>query len=71
MEVLEQGFQLTRRPNIYDFKTRGQAGRPSEASFAKVEETTLRPGFGKVALKSRDQGYFEIANKLRQINFDV
>ncbi|KRX70581.1 hypothetical protein T06_14857 [Trichinella sp. T6] len=48
-----------------------QAGRPAEARLAKVEETTLRPVVGKVALKSRDQGYFEIANKLRQINFDA
>ncbi|KRX28983.1 hypothetical protein T06_4139, partial [Trichinella sp. T6] len=32
-------------------------------SLAKVEETTLHPGVGKVALNCRDQGCFEIAHK--------
>ncbi|KRX39585.1 hypothetical protein T05_9706 [Trichinella murrelli] len=27
LEILEQGFQLTRRPNIYDFKTSGYKNR--------------------------------------------
>ncbi|KRX37418.1 hypothetical protein T06_890 [Trichinella sp. T6] len=40
-------------------------------TLAKVEEPTLYPGVGKVALKSRDQGYFEIANKLQKINLDA
>ncbi|KRX22891.1 hypothetical protein T07_1882 [Trichinella nelsoni] len=39
--------------------------------MAKVEEPTFYQGVGKVAMKSRDQGYFEMANKLRQINFDA
>ncbi|KRY24702.1 hypothetical protein T01_11423 [Trichinella spiralis] len=38
LEILEQGFHLTRRPNIYDFETRGykflnQACRPAEAQL--------------------------------------
>ncbi|KRY15221.1 hypothetical protein T12_1619 [Trichinella patagoniensis] len=57
LEVLEQGFHLT-RPKPVDLP---------KHSLAKVEEPTLNPGVGKVALKSRDQGYFEIANKLRQV----
>ncbi|KRZ83913.1 hypothetical protein T08_9666 [Trichinella sp. T8] len=61
LEVLEQGFHLT-RPKPVDLP---------KHSLAKVEESTLNPGVGEVALKSRDQGYFEIANKLRQINFDA
>ncbi|KRX28971.1 hypothetical protein T06_1521, partial [Trichinella sp. T6] len=32
-------------------------------SLAKVEETTLHPGVGKVALNCRDQDCFEIAHK--------
>ncbi|KRY26726.1 hypothetical protein T01_14736 [Trichinella spiralis] len=41
LEILEQGFQLTRRPNIYDFETRGQAGRPAEAQLDKSGRSNL------------------------------
>ncbi|KRY40729.1 hypothetical protein T01_2015 [Trichinella spiralis] len=42
------------------------AAKPADLpkhSLAKVEETTLHPGVGKVALNCRDQGCFEIAHK--------
>ncbi|KRY34138.1 hypothetical protein T03_12533 [Trichinella britovi] len=48
-----------------------QAGRPTEAQLGKSGETTLHQSVGKVAWKSRDQGYFDIANKLRRIIFDA
>ncbi|KRZ64304.1 hypothetical protein T08_5472 [Trichinella sp. T8] len=57
LEILEQGFQLTRRPNIYDFETRSSSAKPADLpkhSLAKVEETTLHLGVGKVALNCRD-----------------
>ncbi|KRX71359.1 hypothetical protein T06_11963 [Trichinella sp. T6] len=53
LEILEQGFQLT-RPKPADLP---------KHSLAKVEETTLHLGVGKVALNCRDQGCFEIAHK--------
>ncbi|KRZ66226.1 hypothetical protein T10_5406 [Trichinella papuae] len=40
-------------------------------SLAKVKETTLHPGVGKVALNGRDQGCFEITNKFRRIKLDA
>ncbi|KRZ81158.1 hypothetical protein T08_13900 [Trichinella sp. T8] len=49
LEILEQGFQLTRRPNIYDFETSGykflsQAGRPAEAQLGKSGRNNPAPG---------------------------
>ncbi|KRZ92289.1 hypothetical protein T08_2931 [Trichinella sp. T8] len=70
LEVPEQGFQLIRRPNIYDFKTRGSYAKPADLpkhSLAKVEEATLHSDIGKVALNSRDQVCFEIPKKFRRI----
>ncbi|KRX68246.1 hypothetical protein T09_7868 [Trichinella sp. T9] len=40
-------------------------------SLAKGEETTLHLGFGKVALNSRGQGFFEIAKKRRGIKLEA
>ncbi|KRZ01579.1 hypothetical protein T11_1266, partial [Trichinella zimbabwensis] len=40
-------------------------------SLAKVEEETLHPGDGKVALNGRDQGCFEITNKFRRMKLDA
>ncbi|KRZ75607.1 hypothetical protein T10_11824 [Trichinella papuae] len=59
--VLKQGFQLT-RPKPADLP---------KHSLAKVEEATLHPGVGKVALNGRDQGCFEITNKFSRIKLDA
>ncbi|KRY44145.1 hypothetical protein T03_15116 [Trichinella britovi] len=40
-----------------------QAADLPKHSLAKVEETTLHPGVGNVALNCRDQGCFKIAHK--------
>ncbi|KRX35102.1 hypothetical protein T05_15807 [Trichinella murrelli] len=39
--------------------------------LAKVEEATLYPDVGKVALNGRDQGCFKIANKFRRIKLEA
>ncbi|KRY43773.1 hypothetical protein T03_2854 [Trichinella britovi] len=39
--------------------------------LAKVEEATLHPDVGKVALNGRDQGCFKIANKFRRIKLEA
>ncbi|KRY99612.1 hypothetical protein T11_14967, partial [Trichinella zimbabwensis] len=36
-----------------------------------LEEATLHPGVGKVALNGQDQGCFEITNELRRIKLDA
>ncbi|KRX57778.1 hypothetical protein T06_7003 [Trichinella sp. T6] len=39
--------------------------------LAKVEEATLHPDVGNVALNGRDQGCFKIANKFRRIKLEA
>ncbi|KRY76172.1 hypothetical protein T4B_2197 [Trichinella pseudospiralis] len=40
-------------------------------SLEKVEEETMHPDVGKVALNGQDRGCFEITNKFCQINLDA
>ncbi|KRX78989.1 hypothetical protein T06_16466 [Trichinella sp. T6] len=50
------------------------AAKPADLpkhSLAKVEETTLHPGVGKVALNCQDQGCFEIAHKFRRFKLNA
>ncbi|KRX18768.1 hypothetical protein T07_3930 [Trichinella nelsoni] len=63
LEVLEKGFQLTRRPNIYDFETRGykrlsQTGRPAETQFGKSEKTNLVLGCWERCIEKSGSGLF-------------
>ncbi|KRX49900.1 hypothetical protein T05_16076 [Trichinella murrelli] len=58
LEILVQGFQLTRRPNIYDFETSGQAGRPVETHLGKSGRTNVVPGCWESCLEKSGSGLF-------------
>ncbi|KRZ89050.1 hypothetical protein T08_156 [Trichinella sp. T8] len=67
LEVLEQGFQLTRRPNIYDFETRGQAGRPAEAQLGKSGRNNPAPGCWESCLELPGSRLFRNRTQIRPV----
>ncbi|KRY45217.1 hypothetical protein T03_8281 [Trichinella britovi] len=71
LEILEQGFQLTRRPNIYDFETPGQAGRPAEAQLGKSGRNNPAPGCWESCLELPGSRLFRNRTQISPVQVEV